>query len=180
MSWTIWFGYKGMTNIKKCVFLRFILKWSKISLKLVQNWLKMIQKPLQNPIEILIEFWIDFSLILAPFWLPKLVQNDPKMIQKTYKRIYPKIIEKWSQNGPLNGGTDIAVGLLFELFFWTLSGLGFSRGQGPPQGPQMNDFGSENKPPKPPKRDSEAEKKKTNRHENTKGKCHTWVQALSR
>ena len=58
------------------------------------------------------------------------------MIQKTYQKIDSKIIEKWSQNGSLNGGTDMAGGLLFELFFWTFAELGFSRCQGPSRDPK--------------------------------------------
>ena len=67
------------------------------------NLPKTVQEPLQNPTEILIEFWIDFLLILAPFWLPKLVQNwsknDQKNVlknqQKNHWKMDPKLSLKW-------------------------------------------------------------------------------------
>ena len=62
----------------------------------------MAQEPLQNPIEILFEFWVDCLSILAPFWLPKLLQNGSKSDLKNVQKKERKIIEKWSKNGSKN------------------------------------------------------------------------------
>ena len=73
--------------------------------KQYQNWAKTVQEPLKNPIEILIEFWIVFSLILALFWLPKMVQNgsksNPKNVSKNqlknHWKMEPTWFQKWSR-----------------------------------------------------------------------------------
>ena len=43
-----------------------------------QNPQKTVQEPIKNPTKILIEFWIDFLVILGSFWFPKWRQNPSK------------------------------------------------------------------------------------------------------
>ena len=86
------------------------------------------------------------------FWLHCGSKNwskmAPKMIQNTYQKIHSKIIEKWSQKGFQNGGTPMTGRLLFELFFWNFLWIGFFKVPRAFQGAKMNDFGSQNEPPK--------------------------------
>ena len=116
-----------------------------------QNWPKTVQEPLQNPTEMLIEFWIDFLLILAPFWLPKLVQNgsknDPKNVSKNRLKNHWKMFPKWLLKWRYGYGRGPPFWALFLVYLW----IGFFKVPRAPQGPKMNDFGSQNGPPKLPK-----------------------------
>ena len=115
--------------------------WGSWVLKKVPKLIKNGPGTIQNPIEILIEVWIDFSLILVPFWLPKLVQNgskdDPKNLSekrpKNHWKMDPKLIPKMERHRRTSR-------LMFGLFF----GSGFSWVPRAPQVPKMNDLGSQN------------------------------------
>ena len=67
-----------------------------------QNQPKMLQEPIKNPTKISIEFWMDFVVILAPFWLPQSLINDsksdPKNVPKNRPKNHWKIMQKFNEN----------------------------------------------------------------------------------
>ena len=108
----------------------------------------MVSESFQNPIKKLLEFCIDFLSMLAPFWLPKLVQdgkkngleNVSKNPFKNHWKMEPKRLPKWRY--PYSGAAPFWA--LFLDFHW----IGFFKVPRAPRGSKMNDFGSQNGAPK--------------------------------
>ena len=126
-----WFSQKQHRAYTRAPFLR---------MQGLLNSLKIVKKWSQNHSKIRLKNCSNFASIFYRCWLHFGSQNWSKMalemVKKTYQKIHSKIIEKRSQKGLQNGGTPITGRLLFEVFFWTFSGLAFSKCQGPPGDPK--------------------------------------------
>ena len=89
-----------------------------------QNQPKMLQEPIKNPTKISIEFWMDFVVILASFWLPKSFQNDSKSDSKNVPKNRPKNHWKMMQKWAPKLMTDMTGGPSFWAIFMVCFFLG--------------------------------------------------------